>query len=361
MIIVDAHEDLAYNALADGRDYRLSAYATRADEAGGPVPDLNGQCMLGLPEWLQANVALIFATITTIPRKMARVGEMSYPNIEASYQQALAQLNIYHQWTASHPQLKLVTHKQQLEELLQSYSETAVQLPDKKEVGFILLMENADPIRQPIDVEFWHRQGLRLIGPAWHSNRYTGSTKDPGPLTDLGRQLLVEMQKHQFILDISHMADEACLEALDSYEAPVVATHANPRRLVSMNRMLPDAIINRIVSRKGVIGIMPANWALDPTWPKHRIKDNVPLSTVVNAIDIICEIAGDAHHVGIGTDFDGGFGAASVPSGLDTIADLPKLGHELSKRGYKDEDIKCIMGENWFRILLEALPEVKVI
>ena len=54
-------------------------------------------------------------------------------------------------------------------------------------------MENADPIRSPDEVEFWAAQGVRIVGPVWHANRYSGSTEEGGPLTDLGRDLLTEM------------------------------------------------------------------------------------------------------------------------------------------------------------------------
>jgi hypothetical protein len=106
MLIVDGHEDLAYNVLVDGRNYLQSAYITRVAEEGGPVPAGNGLCMLGLPEWLKGNVGVI-------------------------------------------------------------------------------------------------------------------------------------------------MADKACLEALESYDGPVVATHANPRRLVQMHRMLRDEVITGIAAIKG--------------------------------------------------------------------------------------------------------------
>ena len=149
----------------------------------------------------------------------------------------------------------------------------------------------------------------RLIGPAWHTNRYTASTMDTGPLTDLGRQLLARMQRLGMILDVSHMADEACLEALDRYAGPVIASHANPRRLVPINRSLSDRVIAGLVERDGVIGIMPLTWALDPAWRKPKTKADIHLTAVVEAIDVVCQIAGDAQHVGLGTDFDGGQGA----------------------------------------------------
>jgi len=177
MLIVDAHEDLAYNVLGDGRTYLESAYNTRAAEAGGPVPALNGLCMLGLPEWLQAGVAVIFATITTIPHTHAKPGELSYPSIEASYQQALAQLHIYRRWAATHPQIALITHRSHLADILRSWEglHEPARTPDRRQIGLVLLMENADSIRSVEEVGFWYAQGVRLIGPAWHTNRYTGS------------------------------------------------------------------------------------------------------------------------------------------------------------------------------------------
>ncbi|MGH2559706.1 MAG: hypothetical protein ACRDJH_11625 [Thermomicrobiales bacterium] len=84
MLIVDGHEDLAYNVLVDGRNYLLSAHATRADEEGGPVPDVNGLCMLGLPEWLEGGVAVIVTTLLAVPRSDANPGEAGYPNAEAA-------------------------------------------------------------------------------------------------------------------------------------------------------------------------------------------------------------------------------------------------------------------------------------
>ena len=83
--------------------------------------------------------------------------------------------------------------------------------------------------------------------------------------------------------------------------------------------------------------------------------DDCPAGSI--CIDHVCQAVGDANHVGLGSDFDGGFGAESIPAGMDTIADLgriaPALGEEL---GYGDEDIAAIMGGNWLRLLQEALP-----
>ena len=77
---------------------------------------------------------------------------------------------------------------------------------------------------------------------------------------------------------------------------------------------------------------------------------------MVEHIDYICQFAGDARHVGIGTDFDGGFVLQSVPAEIDTIADLQKLVPLLAERGYTEKDIEAIMGTNWIHLLRNTLP-----
>ncbi len=361
MIIVDAHEDLAYNVLVDGRNYLESALTTRKEEAGGPVPEQNGLCMLGLPEWLQGGIAVIFATLTTIPRALVQPGELGYPNLEASHQQALAQLNIYRHWAATVPQLTIIKRQKHLDDVLKSWSFEPPGPPigahDPRRVGLVLLMENADSIRTPDEVRFWWDQGLRMVGPAWHANRFTGSTKDPGPLTRLGRALLKKMQDLNMVLDLSHMAEEACYEALDRYDGPIVATHANPQRIMPHHRNLSDELIKRLIARDGIVGIMPANWALEPEWRKSKFKGDIHLETVAIAIDVVCQIAGDACHAGLGSDFDGGFGAETVPAEIDTVADLRKIADALARRGYRQDHIEAIMSDNWLRVLRQALPE----
>jgi membrane dipeptidase len=81
------------------------------------------------------------------------------------------------------------------------------------------------------------------------------------------------------------------------------------------------------------------------------------LQRLINHIDHVCQLAGNAHHVGLGSDFDGGFGVQSVPLDIDTIADLQKLAPLLEERGYTDEDVAAILGGNWLDLLRDTLPE----
>ena len=81
---------------------------------------------------------------------------------------------------------------------------------------------------------------------------------------------------------------------------------------------------------------------------------NCNLEKVIDHMDHICQLAGNARHIGIGSDLDGAFGKEQSPYDLETIADLQKLPHLLSKRGYKNEDIENVMHGNWLRFLRKA-------
>ena len=357
MFIVDGHEDLAFKALVDGRDYLRPALETRKAEQGGPVPAVNGECMLGIPDHLAGGIGLVFATLNVIPRGAIDPVGMSYWNPEGAFQQALAELGVYRRWDELSPHVRLVTQPEHLDAVLASWEGDS----EARQVGLLILMENAEPARTPEEIGWWHEQGIRMVGPAWQSNRYTADSFSEGGLTDAGRTLLRNMDGLGMALDLTHMSDRACLEAFELYGGPIIASHSNPRRLVTVNRLLPDEIIRGICERDGVVGIMPANWALDSeAWSldpeaKRKGKERIGLDAVVDAIDVICEISGSARHVAIGSDFDGGFGAERVPRELDTVADLPKVADALRIRGYREDDIEAIMGGNWLGIARKVL------
>ncbi len=116
-------------------------------------------------------------------------------------------------------------------------------------------------------------------------------------------------------------------------------------------------MIRRLVERDGVIGIVPFNRFLRPDWAKGDPKEAVTVADVAAAVDHVCQVVGDAAHVGLGSDFDGGFGAESVPAEIDTVADLARIGPALAEMGYDEGDIAAILGDNWLRVLRDALPE----
>jgi membrane dipeptidase len=222
-----------------------------------------------------------------------------------------------------------------------------------------MLMEGADGIRTIGELEEWWERGVRIIGPAWMSTRYCGGTREPGPLTKDGRALLEAMAPIGFSLDLSHMAWESALEALDLFDGPIIASHANALKQVengTSNRFLTDEIIEGIIQRNGVIGIVPFNRFLIQGWKNSDPRSDCPLDMVAAQIDYICQKAGSTRHVGFGTDFDGGFGLQHIPPELDTIADLHLVAPLLEARGYSQNDITAIFGGNWIETLRRTLP-----
>jgi len=328
-LIVDGHLDLAYNALVDGRDYSRSALDIRADEAGGPIEASNGRCMVGLPELLAGDVRLIIGTLFAMPRSEAAKGECGYVNPHGAHEQALAQLGIYRRWEAEHDAVDLVTSAADLDR-------------PAGRVGIALLIENADCIRTLDDVELFYEAGVRIVGPAWLvHNEYVANG-----LTKEGRALVDDLSRRAMCLDLSHLPDGGMGGAAARHDGMLVASHANPRRVLMDGRQLPDFAIKAIAERDGVVGVMPAAWALPAK----------TLDAVCEAIEAVAEVAGSARHVAIGSDYDGGFGSEQTPDELDTIADHARIGEALTARGWSADDVAGVMGGNWLRVLGGLYP-----
>jgi membrane dipeptidase len=357
MFIIDAHLDLAWNALVFGRDYTRSVTHTRQIEQFTQIPQLNGTCTVGLPELQKARVGIVFGTIFNLPfhRKTA-TDTIFYKDADSAHRLALQQVDYYRRLAGENPQaFTLIQNQNDLKRVTESW-----QNPEQSgQIGIVILMEGADPIREPAEVAFWVEQGVRIIGPAWAATRYAGGTGEPGALTALGFELLERMSDLPVVLDLSHMSDEGTLAALDRFAGSIIATHANPRRLAEISRperALPDEVIRGIAERDGVIGVVPYNRFLKSGWVTADGKQAVPLETVAAAVDMICQLTGSSRHVGIGSDLDGGLGREHIPQEMDSCADLPKIAPLLAAKGYNSDDIKNFHSQNWLRILQKSLP-----
>jgi membrane dipeptidase len=364
-LIVDAHQDLAWNMLTFNRDYTRSAEQTRLEEKDSQAPKVNGDTLLGWPEYQHGNVAVIFATLFAAPAR-ARSGEWDtqcYADQNQAGELYGAQLDSYERLEEDNPtKFQRIRNLTDLESVLAAWQEKQDMEENTigRPTGLLLLMEGAECVREPAELEEWWKRGVRIIGPAWLGNRFCGGTREPGPLTSQGYELLEAMADLGFILDLSHMDRAAVLEALDFYPAAIAATHSNAAALLKGalgNRHLPDDVIQGIIDRDGVIGIVPFNYFLVPEWSARDTRLTVSLESVVAHIDHICQIAGDAYHVGIGSDFDGSFGLGSTPVGIDSIADLQKLVPLLGEKGYTEDHIASILANNWLRLIKTTLPE----
>jgi len=363
--IIDAHEDLAWNMLTYGRDYTRSAHETRRLEAGSPTVAANGDCLIGWPEYQAGRVIAVFSTLYASPKRAVLDASEKIFYRDSDYQSAhrlyWQQLELYRRLADSQPDhFRLIASRADLSGHLALWESPSAQ--EGRPVGLIPLMEGADGIRSPSELAQWWDFGLRLIGLAWAGTRYSGGTNEPGPLTDEGRALLRVMADFPFTLDLSHMDEAAALEALDLYEGPIIASHANCLALLEKethyrNRHLSDRVLRGIIERDGIIGIVPFNTFLKPGWRRvNGSRAEVPLSALADHMDHICQLAGNARHAALGSDFDGGFGLQSVPPEIDTIADLQKIADFMIPRGYTDEDLAAALGKNWLRHLETHLP-----
>src|SRR5215211_3952818 len=361
-LIIDSHQDIAWNMLTYGRDYTRSVYETRRLEAGSVIPERNGDCTVGWPEYQRGQVAAVFATLFAAPARKKEVGDLiQYADYETAHRLYREQIDIYRKLADSHPdKFRLIASAKELDSVIEHWSQP-VKDDEGHPVGLIYLMEGADGIRTPRELAEWYDLGLRIIGLAWAGTRYCGGTGEPGALTEDGRNLISAMMDYNFILDLSHMDEAAALESLDRYEGPVIATHSNCAALMrgaETNRHLPDPVIRGLIERDGVIGLIPLNSFLKVGWLRKSgsRREEVPLDTFIAHIDHICQLAGNADHEGIGTDFDGGFGLQSIPPELDSVADLQLVATKLIERGYSESDAANILGGNWLRFLRKHLP-----
>ncbi len=355
MLVVDAHEDIAYNAVRFGRDYRNSVQEMRRLEANSDHP--NGIATVGLPNSLLGRVGIVFGTIFTAPDVKSGMTLDTSPRYKTpaeAYQLGMQQWDYYQKLADTSDKLLLVRTQAELNAVLDTWKDGTEQADHKQ--GLVMLMENADPIVEPKQFEEWYGRGLRIVGPAWTGSRYCGGTSMPGPLTDLGRELLEVMAGFNAILDLSHMAEESFLEAVDLYSGVIIASHSNPRSFRTTDRHLSDDMIHRLAERDGVMGIVLASAFLSNEWKKGDPKADLPFSRVLDAIDTVCQITGNATHVGIGTDFDGGFGVESIPAEMDSTTDIWKIGDGLRERGYSEADIEAVLGGNFLRKLRQSLP-----
>ncbi|MEI7988569.1 MAG: membrane dipeptidase [Chloroflexota bacterium] len=351
MLIIDGHEDIAFNVMEFGRDPRQSAFKTRELERGTRVPEITGNCTVGKPEWLVGEVGVIFATLFSAPERHGHPGEkIIYSTAKEAEALAMQQIDIYKRLADQDSSFRVVTSKIDFNEVIASW-----QGENERQIGLVILMEGADPIVRPDDVFSWWEAGVRIIGLSWKGTRYAGGTGEPGPLSDIGRILLENMANLNMILDLSHLAEEAYYEAVSSYPGVIIASHANPRKFCPTDRGLSDEMIRKLADRDGVMGIVPYNAFLLPGWNREAGRAKVKVSTITAAIDHVNQLTGNGRHVAIGSDFDGGFGYESIPEEMNTIADMRRVIDELFRIGYSTEDVEAIMHGNWSRVLKKGL------
>ncbi len=354
MFTIDAHLDLSMNALEWNRDLTRPLAEIIAREQGLTDKPDRGNGTVSLPELRKGNVGLVVAT--QIARFVAP--DNSLPGWH-SPQQAWAHTQgqlAWYQAMEEQGELKQIRNWQQLETHLAYWNQG--QDKSQKAIGFILSLEGADSIVNLNYLEKAYEYGLRALGPGHYGpGRYAYGTDSSAPLSQQGKDLIRKMDELGIILDATHLCDLAFWDALELFQGPVWASHNNCRALVDHNRQFSDEMIKALIARGAVIGGVFDAWMLSSGWirgkstPKER---NVTLNTLLDHFDHICQLAGNANHIGIGSDLDGAFGKEQCPSDLDSIADLQKIPDLLQQRGYTPQNIEKVMHGNWLRFLKKA-------
>ena len=355
MLIIDAHLDLAMNALEWNRNYKEPVTALREREEGMTDKVDRANNVVSLPDLRKGKIGLVVAT--QIARYVERGSDLpGWHSPEQAWAQSQGQLAWY---KAMEDQGEMMQIKDlaSLEKHLKLWEDETV--PDEsKAVGFILSLEGADSLVNIGYLEKAYAYGLRALGPAHYGpGRYADGTGKMGNIRPAGIELLKEMDNLNMILDATHLTDEGFDQAMHVFKGPVWASHHNCRALVDHQRQLTDDQIKQLIERGAVIGGSLDVWMMVSNWVRGKsdvFKDGAPLERIIDHFDHICQIAGNSNHVAIGSDLDGMFGKEQSPYDLETIADMQKLIPLLEKRGYKNEDISNLMHGNWIRFLRNA-------
>jgi membrane dipeptidase len=347
-LYVDGHLDLAFNVTAHGRDLTRGVLAVRRKEKRTAQ-----ELLVSLPELRRGHVGLVVGTLFTLPRDFVRPDgappltdrqrALTYATPAEAERFALEQLAVYERWEEA-GEIRILRSRADLDAHVLDWQGGG------DTVGLVVSMENADPIVTPDDLPTWIERGVRLIGPAWQRTRYGGGTHAPGPLTDLGRNLVRAMMEHCVPLDVSHLAEESFWDALALDPDLVFASHSNARALTPTDRHLSDAMLRAIGERDGIVGLVLGSEFVKGGVARTDPKDTVTLDDVRAQAEHVAGLVG-WERVAIGSDFDGGFGLQETPLGITRGADFAKLGAIAPA-----EARTGVLGGNWLRFLRRVLP-----
>ena len=312
LFIVDAHEDIAFHINYFERDF-----------INPEIP-----CMITLPGLNQAGIRLVFNTIFVHPKHRP----------DQTVEKAKAQVQVYDDiFDKNGNNVARILNNHDLDQLMSN-----------KKIGFLTLMEGADPIEDINDLKFYFDKGLRILGPAWNNkNKYASGHETDSALSDEGKKLIQEMNNLGITLDLSHLNEKCFWDAIKITNLIPIATHSNARTLTNHPRNLYDDQLLAISERGGVTGIVFYNTFL-------KTGKNTPtLEDIFKHTDYIINLCGE-DHVGIGTDLDGGK-IEEFPQEIRQISSLPVVAQYFLDKGYTEERVKKIMGSNFLRVLKSNL------
>jgi membrane dipeptidase len=278
------------------------------------------------------------------------------------------------------------------DELMLAYSAADIRRAKKQgKIAALMGIEGGHAIEDSLmALRDFYRLGVRYMTLTHNNtNNWADSCCDEAKhngLSDFGKDVVREMNRIGMLVDVAHVSDKTMSDVLDVSTAPIIASHSSARALGDRPRNIPDDLLRRIGQNGGVVMVNFYPGFIDPKVIeaskardirlkpeldalKEKYKDSpkmledetnklyaanplppTPLSILIDHIDHVAQVAG-IDHVGLGSDFDG---IPTVPVGMEDISKLPNITYELLKRGYSEQDIRKVLGENFLRVFAEA-------
>ena len=266
--------------------------------------------------------------------------------------------------------------------------------PGDERIGCLLGIEGGHAIEESLErLEHFAGRGVRVLTLAWNNHlswirtcRPEVPAGTPNGLSPFGRDVVRRMDQLGMVVDLSHAGERAFFDALEAGARPPIASHSGCRVLHDHQRNLGDGQLRALAERGGVVGIVfhpgfldadaraeevavratPAYRAVaddprasEPTWRFLRESEVLaaaarPMSIerLVDHVEHACEVAGP-EHVGIGSDFDG---IERGPEGLGDAACYPRLAAAMLARGFEEETVRGVLGDNFRRVFRDVLP-----
>jgi len=364
-IVIDGHNDLPWKL----RSKAESSFDTF--DIAGAVPDMHTD----IPRLRQGGIGAQFWS-AYVPATGTGKG--------VAVRMTLEQIDVIHRMVRRYPDV--------FEFALTA--EDIRRVHKKGKIGCLIGIEGGHSIDNSLGVlRSYYALGARYM-TLTHSDTIDwadSSTDEPRHhgLTDFGREVVLEMNRLGMLVDVSHTTDETVRDALETSKAPVIASHSSARAVAEHKRNISDDLLKAIGDQGGVVMVnffsgflVPESAAYfsdllevtrkmrqeypDPAeyekareeWRKMiqrqilegKLVKAGTAEDVANHIDHIAKVAG-IDHVGLGADYDG---VSLLPEGMEDVSGYPQITQELLERGYSEEDIQKVLGENLLRVLARA-------
>ena len=276
-------------------------------------------------------------------------GELNTKGYEKAYENAISKFDAIHNLvnTSSSDKIGLALNSNDVRKIHSSGKKVAM-------IG----IENGYPIGLDItNVEKFYNRGARYMSLSHngHSQLCDSNTGEEdgvylhNGLSDLGVEVIKEMNRIGMMIDISHPSKEAIRQMIKISKAPVIASHSSARKLCNHSRNLDDEQLGWIKENGGVVQTVAFKSYLNSEKSKPNSKNKVDVSDFVDHIDYLVGLIG-INHVGISSDFDGGGGI----DGWEDASETFNVTLELVKRGYSEVEIEKIWSGNLLRVLDEV-------